>query len=84
MRAYEEEKRSNLEAYDKLRDELRTKYQGQYIAIADGRLIKVCPNFDEADGAVKGYRHRLVFSAGEEPEIGLLRVRNVKAERLLG
>lgn len=85
MSTYEEEKRKNLEAYEKLKDEIRSKHKGQYVAIADGRLIKVSPNFDEADQAVKDYRHRLVFPAGEEPIIGPLRVRSpMRFGRFLG
>ena len=76
MPTYEEERRKNLDAYDRLKNEIRSKHQGQYIAIADGRLIKVAPNFEEADQAVNTYRHRFVFPAGEEPEIGPLRVRS--------
>jgi hypothetical protein len=75
MLTYEEEKRENMAAYERLKNEIRTKYRGQYVAIADGRLIKVSPIFEEADQAARGYRHRLVFPAGEEPEIGPLRVR---------
>ena len=75
MPGYEEEKRKNLDAYQRLKDEIRANYLGQYVAIADGRLIKVSQNFDEADEAVIANRHRLVFPAGEEPEIGPLRVR---------
>jgi cytosine/adenosine deaminase-related metal-dependent hydrolase len=75
MPEYEEEKRRNLDAYQRLKDEIRANYLGQYVAIADGRLVKVSPSFEAADEAVAAYRHRLVFPAGEEPEIGPLRLR---------
>ena len=84
MPTYEQEKRKNLDAYERLEDEIRTKYLGQYVAIADGRLIKVSQNFDEADQAVKAYRHCLVFPAGEEPEIGPLRVRSPRGQGHFG
>jgi hypothetical protein len=76
MPTYEEEKQKNIEAYERLKDEIRARYEGHYVAIADGRLIKVSPSFEEADEAVKGYRHRFVFPAGKEPIIGPLRVRS--------
>jgi hypothetical protein len=76
MSTYEEEKQKNIKAYERLKDEIITRYIGQYVAIADGQLIKVSPSFWEADEAVKGYRHRLVFPAGQEPIIGPLRVRS--------
>ena len=43
MPTYEEEKRENIEAYERLQDEIHTRYEGHYLAIADGRLIKVSP-----------------------------------------
>lgn len=84
MPRYEEEKRKNLDAYQSLKDEIRANYLGQYVAIADGRLVKVSPSFKEADEAVKSYRHRLVFPAGEEPEIGPLRVGGRRIKSSLG
>jgi hypothetical protein len=75
MPTYEEEKKENLEAYERLKSEIHTKYKGQYIAIAVGRLINVSPSFDESSESVKGYRHALVFQGGEKPIIGPLRVR---------
>jgi Family of unknown function (DUF5678) len=75
MFTYEEEKQKNMAANERMRNEILTKYKGQYIAIADGRLIMVSPVFEEADQAVRSYLNSLVFPAGEEPEIGPLRVR---------
>ena len=84
MSVYEQEKQKNMEAYNRLKEEFQTKYEGQYVAIADGRLIKVSPSFDEADRAVRNYRHRLVFPVGDEPEIGSLRVRCCRVEGTFG
>ena len=84
MPEYVEEKRKNLDAYQRLKDEIRAKYLGQYVAIADGRLVKVSPSFEAADEAVKAYGHRLVFPAGEEPEIGPLRLRVGSLKSSLG
>ncbi len=79
MATYEQERQENLNAYEKLKDEIRAEYSGQYVAIANGRLITASTSFDEADRAVIGYRHRLVFPADEEPVIGPLRARNTGA-----
>ena len=84
MPGYQEEKRKNLDAYQRLKDEIHANYLGQYVAIADGRLVKVSPSFKEADEAVKAYRHRLVFPAGEEPEIGPLRLGGRRIPSSLG
>lgn len=81
MLAYEEQKRRNLKVYEDLKEEILTKYAGHYVAIADGRLITVSITFDEADEAVKDYGHRLVFPAGEEPEIGPLHMRTSNVAR---
>lgn len=84
MPTYKEEKRKNIEAYERLKDEIRTRYIGQYVAIADGQLIKVSPSFEEADEAVKGHRHFLLFRGGEEPILGELRNPRVRLGRLRG
>ncbi len=84
MESYEAERQRNLEAYERLRDEIHGKYQGQYVAIANGELVKVSPSFDEVDEAVKGYRHRLVFPAGEAPELGPSQVRSLRLGHLIG
>ena len=75
MPTYEEEKQENMAAYARLKNEISTKYKGQYVAIAEGRPVKVSPVFEEADQAVRNHLQSLVFPAGEEPEIGPLRVR---------
>ena len=84
MLTFEEEKQKNLKAYQELRDEIRYKYQGMYIAIAQGKLVKVATSFEEADEAVKDYRHRLVFIAEEEPTLGPLRLRARCVRKLIG
>lgn len=84
MTAFEDEKRKNLAAYEEIKDEIRAKYKGQYVAIAGGSLVKVSPNFDEADSAVKNFVHSLVFPVEEEPVIGPLRVRVGKHGGLFG
>ena len=84
MGSYELEKSKNMRAYNRLKDEICSEYQGQYIAIADGQLVMASPSFEKADLSVKDYSHRLVFLAGEEPQIGPLRVRSFETEPFLG
>ncbi|GEM_PF-6921451 len=67
MSTFEEERTRDFAAYEQLKAELTEKYQGLYVAIADGRLINVAPTFDEAAEAARQYRHHLVFQAGSEP-----------------
>lgn len=67
MSTFEEERERNFAAYDRLRGEIPARYEGKYVAIADGRLMAVTDSFDEAVAAVKQYRHHLVFPAGSEP-----------------
>jgi hypothetical protein len=81
---FEEEKQKNLKAYQELREEIRSKYQGMYVAIAQGKLVKVAPSFEEADEAVKNHRHRLVFMGEDEPTLGPLRLRARGVRKLIG
>ena len=68
MSTFEEEREQNFAAYDLLKSEILAKHLGQYVAIADGRLIKSASTFDEAQEAVQHYKHHLVFKAGTEPD----------------
>lgn len=63
MPTYEEEKGRNLAAYDAMKETIRTQYRGQYVAIADGRIVCVAPTIEEARAAVARFQHRLVFDA---------------------
>ncbi|MSQ14604.1 MAG: porphobilinogen synthase [Dehalococcoidia bacterium] len=65
--SYEKEREKNFTYYDAHSQEIRDKHQGHYVAIADGKLIKVCKSYDESRDSVKGYRHALVFGADSEP-----------------
>ncbi len=64
---YEKERARDFAYYDAHSQEIKEKYSGQYVAIAEGRLIKVSKSFDEAFSVVKSYRHALVFGADSEP-----------------
>ncbi|HLC29640.1 MAG TPA: DUF5678 domain-containing protein [Dehalococcoidia bacterium] len=75
MSTFDEERARDFAAYEQLKAALTEKYQGLYVAIANGRLIKVAPTIEEAREAVKQYRHRLVFQAGAEPVRGTVYIR---------
>jgi len=69
---FELEEELNFRAYERLKEELLTKYKGQYVAIAKGQLLVVANDFDQAMAELKAMvteaNHFLVFQAGEEPE----------------
>ena len=73
---YEQEKAKNQKAYEALRDQIRRDYAGQYVALAQGRLITAAPTFDEARAAVEHLRpvpeYYLVFPAEIEPAFELV------------
>lgn len=75
MSTFEEERERDLAAYERLKEEIVTNYLGQYVAIADGRLVLASESFDEAYDAVKNYRHALVFQAGTQPHTGIVYIR---------
>jgi len=75
MSTFDEERARDFAAYERLKDEIVKKHLGKYVAIADGRLIKVAPTIEEAREAVNQYRHRLVFQAGTEPVRGTVYIR---------
>lgn len=61
----------NRAAYERLREQIRRAAAGQYVAIAQGRLIALTETFDEAVAAVDQLHpppeHFLVFPVDEEP-----------------
>ena len=75
MSTFEDERERDFAAYERLKDEIVEKYRGQYVAIADGRLIKVAPTIEEAREAVKLHRHYLLFEAGNEPPRSIVYIR---------
>ncbi|MSQ27779.1 MAG: hypothetical protein EXR51_06545 [Dehalococcoidia bacterium] len=75
MPTYEEEESRNLAAYDDLKDMIRSQYRGQYVAIADGRIMCVAPTIEEARASVTGFQHRLVFDAEAEVHRGTVWIR---------
>jgi hypothetical protein len=68
---FDQELEENRKAYEALREKIRGEYAGQYVAMAFGRIIKVCPGFDEACAAIEELQpspvHYLVFPGDNDP-----------------
>jgi hypothetical protein len=62
----------NRSAYEELRDEIRQRYGGQYVALAEGRVVAFAPSYDETCAAVAQLCPPpscfLVFPADDEPD----------------
>jgi hypothetical protein len=73
---YEREKARNLQAYEALREQIRREYAGQYVALAEGRVIAAAPSFDQARDAIEQLtpvpEYYLVFPADKEPAFDLV------------
>lgn len=63
----------NRRAYEALREEIRTRYAGQYVGIAFGRIIAVDPDFARVCEAIDRLdpqpEHQAVFPADDEPRM---------------
>jgi hypothetical protein len=66
-REYADQEARNFAAYEQLKEEIPRRYPGQYVAIAQGRLVTASPDFDTAWNAVSHNRHFLVFPAEKAP-----------------
>jgi hypothetical protein len=70
--SFEEEMAANRKAYEGLREVIRRRHAGQYVALAAGRRIAACPTYDETVAVVRRLRpapeHFLIFPADEEPD----------------
>ena len=68
---FERELHLNRQAYGKLRDRIRRDYTGQYVGIAEGRLIAAANTFEEVQAAMDKLQpvpeYFLIFPADEEP-----------------
>jgi hypothetical protein len=73
---FERERSLNQRAYEGLRDDLRRRYAGQYVALANARLIAAAPTFEEARAAVERLKpvpeYYLVFPADQDPSFDLV------------
>ena len=71
LATFEREQAINQKAYETLREEIRRDYAGQYVTLAQGRVIAASPDFDEALAAVQRLQpvpeFYLVFPADDEP-----------------
>jgi Family of unknown function (DUF5678) len=70
--AFTKESNRNRDAFEGLRTLIRRDYAGQYVALANGKLIGSAPTFDEAraliDGLVPVPEYYVVFPADDEPD----------------
>jgi hypothetical protein len=68
---FEQAEALNRQAYEKLREQIRRDCTGQYVGIAEGRLIAVAPTFDEVYAAIEQLKpmpeYYLIFPAEEGP-----------------
>ena len=69
--AFEQAMALNRQAYEKLREQISRDYSGQYVGIADGRLIKVAASYNEVRAAIEQLKPTpecyLIFEADDEP-----------------
>ena len=61
----------NRQAYENLREQIRRDYAGQYVGIAEGRLITAAATYNEVKAAIKKLTPMpecyLIFEADDEP-----------------
>ncbi len=69
--AFEQALALNRQTYERLREQIRRDYAGQFIGIAEGRLIAVAASYDEVQAAFEKLKPApecyLIFEAEEEP-----------------
>ena len=69
--AFEQAMTVNRQAYEKLREQLRRDYPGQFVGIAEGRFIKAAPTYNEVRAAIAKLDPTpecyLLFEADDEP-----------------
>jgi hypothetical protein len=68
---FDRELEVNRLAYQNLREEIRTKYAGQFVALAFGRIVAADSDFERVCRAVDDMRpepkHSAVFQAEDDP-----------------
>jgi len=68
---FEQAQALNREAYEKLREQISRDHAGQYIGIAEGRLIAAATTFNEVKAAIEKLKplpeYYLIFPAEEGP-----------------
>jgi hypothetical protein len=65
----------NRRAYAALRDEIRTKYTGQYVGLAFGKIVAFDPDFERVCAIIDNLQpspaHCSVFRADDDPSSDL-------------
>jgi hypothetical protein len=73
---YTRESALNRDAYAQLREHIQDAYAGQYVALANGRVIGAASSFDAARDLVEHLdrvpEYYLVFPAHMEPDFDLI------------
>jgi hypothetical protein len=68
---FDRETALNRAAYERLRDQIRRDYVGQYVALGEGRVLAAAVDFDDTMAAVRQLQpapeYFLVFPADEDP-----------------
>jgi len=69
---FERETSLNRKAYDRLRDQIRRDHAGQYVVLAQERVVAASPTYEDALAAVRQLRptpeYFLIFPADEKPD----------------
>lgn len=76
MATFTRESALNRTAYDRLREDIRRKFNGQFVAMAHGRVIGAAATFDEARELIESLKpvpdYYTVFAADDEPDFDLI------------
>ena len=77
---YQTQKVANLQAYEQVKHQIRRLYSGQYVVIAQGKILLSAPTYQEAWEHTKHIapdaRHFLIFPANRAPLLETVKVRN--------
>jgi hypothetical protein len=72
---FKHESNLNRATYERLRDEIRQKHAGKYVALAKGQFVGSAETFDDACALVEKLKpvpeYYLVFRAEKEPDFEL-------------
>ena len=72
---FDRESALNRRAYESLREQIQRDYAGQYVALANGRIVATATTFDETTAAVEKLdsipEYCLIFPADLEPAFDL-------------
>ncbi len=72
---FDKEMPLNRQAWQAMREQIRRDHLGQFVALAQGRLVAVAPTFHEAEAAVQALQPvpdcYVVFNTDNEPPFDL-------------